>query len=287
MSGIVNFFKNKIVVTIIGVILIVGILYFGYTTAINKSTEPITMWVASQTIQPRTLITDDMIRQVSVPGSYVGSNIIRSKDKIVGRYSNYNTLIPEGSMFYDTTVINKEDLPDAAFVNIPAGQVAYNFPVTMESTYGNSIYPGNKIDIYMKINNENGDVMVGRLFKNITVAAVKDSSGANVFEVSDNSRTPSFIIFGLTCEYYNLLKKASYLDAYSVELYPVPSGTNTSNTELETTVTSTKLEKFVLSHTVVNDQSEFDECKVIDDDTEVDVTDKNGEVIDNNATIEG
>ena len=37
----------------------------------------------------------------------------------------------------------------------------------METTYGNSIYPGNYIDIYMKAINENGQLMVGKLVENI------------------------------------------------------------------------------------------------------------------------
>ena len=37
-----------------------------------------------------------------------------------------------------------------AFAKVKSGEVVYNFPVDMESTYGNSIFPGNKIDIYIE-----------------------------------------------------------------------------------------------------------------------------------------
>ena len=56
LISIKRFITNKNVVTVIGVIAILAILYFGYTTTINKKTAPIKIPVATQTIQPRTLI---------------------------------------------------------------------------------------------------------------------------------------------------------------------------------------------------------------------------------------
>lgn len=268
MNGIKRIFGNKVVVSIVGLILVVGLLYFSYSKAVSSATTPVSVCVATQTIQPRTKITTAMVKTVDVPGNATSSNVIRSCSLVTNKYSNYNTMIPAGSMFYNETVIEEAELPDAAFLDIKEGDVAYNFPVTMNSTYGNSLYPGKKMDIYMKVIDENGQVKVGRLFRDIKIAAVKDSSGRNVFEVSDNSRTPAFIIFGLSCDYYNLLKKASYLSAYSVELFPVPSNMNIDVEDTEVSVTSKQLEDFVRSHTVANDEAEFLECVVADTEDE-------------------
>ena len=76
-----------------------------------------------------------------------GYMIIRYKKNIVGNYSNYNTIIPAGSMFFVETVVREEQLPDSSLINIKADEIPYSFPVTMTSTYGNSIMPGNYIDI--------------------------------------------------------------------------------------------------------------------------------------------
>jgi len=251
MISLKRFFKNKNTVTILGVIGIILILFIGYRTQINRAVEPITVPVAKVTIQPRTEITSDMIEYIEVAAVAIEDNVLRSN--IIGKYSNYNTVIPAGSMFYTDVLVDEEDLPDSAFVEIPEGQVPYNFPVTMNSTYGNSIFPGNYIDIYMKAVNEEGKLMVGKLFENIEVLAVKDASGRNVFENSEEARIPAFLIFGLDPEYNILLRKASYMYSYSVELFPVPHGATVS-TEGSTIVSSQTLKDFINANTVANDE---------------------------------
>ena len=63
--------------------------------------------------------------------------------------------------------------------------------VTTANTYGNSIFPGNVIDVYMKATDENGQVMVGRFLEKVQVLAVKDSAGNHVFENTSANRTPA------------------------------------------------------------------------------------------------
>ncbi len=250
-----RFFQNKNTVTVIGVILILVVLFVGYKIQINKAVEPVSgIPVATQTIQPRTLIENDMVSTIQVAPIVLSDNVIRSKAAVVGKYTAVNTVVPEGSMFYKNTVVTKDELPDAAFVDIEKGQIPYNFPVTMASTYGNSIYPGNYIDIYMKSMNENGELMVGRLIENVKVLAVKDSQGKNVFENSEETRVPAYIIFGLDYELNILLRKASYMDEFQVELFPVPHGTQVKTGDGETIVSSQTLKDFINANTVPNDE---------------------------------
>ena len=245
-----KFFKNKNVVTIIGVVVILILLYVGYSTQINQAVEPIQVPVATQTIQPRTEITDDMVQMVDMPNVSISDNVIRSKSQIVGQYSNVNSVIPEGSMFYTDTVISGDELPDAAFAKVKAGEVVYNFPVDMESTYGNSIFPGNMIDIYMKVGDGTDErIMLGKLIENVEVLAVKDSSGGAVFENTSEERTPSMLIFGLNSNLYTILKKASYMESLGVELYPVPHGGEVAQ-EGATQVSTQQLVDYIDAHSV-------------------------------------
>lgn len=245
-----RFFKNKNVVTIIGVIVILVLLYIGYSTQINRAVSPVSIPVATQTIQPRTEITADMVQEIDMPNISVGEHVITSRAQIVGKYSNINSVIPEGSMFYTDTVISKEELPDAAFTKVKSGEVVYNFPVDMESTFGNSIFPGNKIDIYMKVGNGNEEkIMIGKLIENIEVLAVKDSSGRPVFENTSEDRTPSMLIFGLTEDLNLLLKKASYMSGLGVELYPIPHG-GTVSTQGSTQVSTQQLVDYINARSV-------------------------------------
>lgn len=229
-----KFTKNKNLITILGIILILILLYVGYSYQINSAVEPVQVPVAKETIQPRSEITEDMITTVDMPATAISDyDIITNSQQVVGKYSNVNTMIPAGSMFYTDSVIEKDELPDIAFIKVKKGQVAYSFPVTIDSTYGNSIYPGNFIDIYMEVDIDE-KVMVGRLVENVEVLAVKDSSGQNVFENTSEARTPAYLMFGLKEEVYLLLQKAAYLD---VDLFPVIHGgkyTEGGTTEVST-----------------------------------------------------
>ena len=96
LVSIKKFITNKNTVTILGVIIIIAILYFGYNYQVEKSITPIKdIPVAKQTIQPRTLITEDMITTISVVPQMLKEGVIRYKKNIVGNYSNYNTIIQQ------------------------------------------------------------------------------------------------------------------------------------------------------------------------------------------------
>ncbi len=254
MISLQRFFKNKNTVTILGVIAIIAILFAGYTYQIKKAVNPVhDIPVASTTIQPRTKITADMITTVDVAPIVLGANVYTTKTQVIGKYSNVNTIIPKGSMFYKESLVREDELPDSSFVDVPDGQIPYNFPVNMDTTYGNSIFPGNYIDIYMKAETEDGTLIVGKLIENVKVLAVKDSSGKHVFENSEESRIPSTLIFGVDPEINILLRKASYMNNFSVELFPVPHG-GTVPTTGTTIVSSQTLKDFINARTVQNDE---------------------------------
>lgn len=250
MEKLKRFFTNKNTVTIIGLIAIVAILYIVYNSQIKKATNPMRVPVAKVTIQPKTLITKDMIEYIEVPSVAVKKTTITNSQSIIGKYSNYNTMIPAGSMFFSDTLITKDDLPDSALMDVAEGEVLYNFPVNMNTSYQNSIMPGSKIDIYMKAMNDDNVLMVGKLLENVNVLAVKTSDGLNVFENSSERRTPAYIFFGVSPEIHILLRKASYLTNFSVVLFPVPHGTTYTNESNEAIVSTDELKEFINAHTV-------------------------------------
>ena len=208
------------------------------------------MPVAKVTIQPKTLITKDMIEYIEVPSVSVKKTTLTSSQNIIGKYSNYNTMIPQGSMFFADTLITKDELPDSALMDVAEGEVLYNFPVNMNTSYQNSIMPGSKVDIYMKATNDDHVLMVGKLLENVNVLAVKTSDGLNVFEDTSERRTPAYIFFGVSPEIHILLRKASYLTNYSVVLFPVPHGTTYTNEKNEAYVSTDELKEFINAHTV-------------------------------------
>lgn len=258
LISIKKFITNKNVVTVLGVIAILGLLYWGYNSTIEKETKPMEVPVATQTIQPRTKITDEMIEYITVPQASVSQNVLRNSFAIVGMYTDVNTVIPAGSMFYTDVLIEEKELPDYAFVEVPEGQRPYALSVTTASTYGNSIFPGNIIDVFMKATDDNGQVMLGRFLQDVEVLAVKDSNGRNVFENTEESRTPATLTFGVTEEIYHLLKKAEYLDSLGVELFPAPRG-GVPKAEGAITVDRQELVSYIESKTVTFSQNTTDQ----------------------------
>ena len=189
-----KFLQNKNTVTVLGVILAIIVLYFAYTMRINSSISPITVPYASQQIGAGTQITESMIGTTSVPPAMIKGDVITNIGEIVDKYAAADVVIPEGSLFYKRAVVEKEQLPANIILQYPKGYVLYNLAVSTESTYGNSVYPGNYIDIYLKAVNaldeeqiksgqaQDADkIMLGKLFSNIEVLAVKDSTGQPVF----------------------------------------------------------------------------------------------------------
>ena len=85
-----RFFKNKNTVTILGVLAVILILFFGYRYQINKMVSPVKdIPISTKTIQPRTEITTDMIEYVDIaPVVLQKVNIIQSSGEIIGKYSN-------------------------------------------------------------------------------------------------------------------------------------------------------------------------------------------------------
>ena len=131
--------------------------------------------------------------------------------------------------------------------------------VNTQSTYGNSIYPENYIDIYLKaVNKLTGNeitadadkIMLGKLVENVKVLAVKDASGQAVFANLDEQRTPAMIIFAVPEDMYILLKKAEYLRNYDTTLIPVPTNESLSDKPGDITISSEDLKNWINRVTV-------------------------------------
>ena len=197
--GFKRFITNKNVVTIIGVLVVLGILYWGYSSTIKKATNPISIPVASKQIEPSTQITNSDIEYKNVAASMVDDSIIRYSGNIIGMYTNLNVTVPEGSPFYSSWLVKGEDLPGNWIeqLNYEKEELGYYMSVNVTSTLGNSVIPGSYIDIYMTAQDETGTMMFGKLIDNIKVLVVHDSNGNNVFKAGTNS-SPAKIGFGVS-----------------------------------------------------------------------------------------
>ncbi len=261
-TGIRKFLQNKNTVTVVGVILAIFVLYFAYTMRIKSSINPITVPYAAEQIPAGVQITEKMIRTRQVPPSMLEGDVITNMGEIVDKYSAADVVIPKGSLFYKRAVVEKEQLPANIILQYPKGYVLYNLSVNTATTYGNSVYPGNYIDIYLKAVNKIDEsdqqvfakdadkIMLGKLLANIEVLAVKDSSGKAVFQNIDENRSPAMVVFALPEEYYILLKKAEFMRTYDTSLILVPTNESLKDEPGDLEISSDELKQWINEHTV-------------------------------------
>ena len=214
MNKFSKFLKNKNTVTILGVLACLVILYAGYTMRINKKTALVDVYYAKETIQPKTLITEDMVAKMSVPASFIKGTYYKNYQDIVGKYSNYNTMIASGSIFYSDLLVEESNLPDAVLYNVNEGERVVSFSVD----------------------------------ENIEILGVKDASGKNVFENTEEARTPSYIYFSLPEAKYLLFSSLNYIETNDIEVVLVPNTVKfDAKDPMATEVTSEYLYNFVLN----------------------------------------
>ncbi|MBP3800062.1 MAG: hypothetical protein ILA19_03665 [Bacilli bacterium] len=254
-SGIKKMLTNKNTVTILGVIAAVVVLYIGYNWRVSSATNPIEVPYAIRTISAGTQITEDDIGIMKVPPAMLKGNPMTDSRSVIGKYAMADTVIPVGSLFYSRSICEAEQLPANIILKYPKGYVLYYMSVNMTTTYSNSIYPGNYIDVYLKAaildaNGGNSKVTFGKLLENVKVLAVRDSAGKNVFSNTDENAVPAQIIFAVPQEYYLLLKKAEYLGAFQTQLLPVPTAESLKDTPGELKLSTESLKDFINANTV-------------------------------------
>ncbi len=214
-----KFLTNKTTVTLVGIVLGLGVLVGFYMYRVNKEVNPTRIPVAKKAISATEEITKDDIEYVKVSKSFLKKrDVYKTVNDLVGKYVATGTSIPKGGMFYTEQVVEKKELPNAIFDEIPEGYTIYQLKVDNTTTYANSIYPGDKIDLWLKTS-ENGILVFGEFISNIEVLAVRDSSGQNVFDVT-SGRTPAWLLFAVKTEMYRYLKIAESISGLSI--IPVP-----------------------------------------------------------------
>lgn len=231
MGGIKKLFANKMTVTLFGIALGLAVLVGFYIYRVNKEVDPTRIPVAKREILATEEITKDDIEYVKVSKKFLKNiKVYEGTSDLVGKYVTTGTSIPKGGMFYKTQVVEKKELPNAIFDEIPEGYTIYQLAVNEKTTYANSIYPGDKIDLWLKTSQ--GSLLVfGEFISNIEVLAVRDKSGQNVFDVT-SGRQSAWLLFAVKTDMYRYLKLAENISDMNV--IPVPKN-NLMNAEVGST----------------------------------------------------
>lgn len=222
MGNIINnlrkFLLNRNTVTILAVLAGVIVLWFFYNMTVSNAVNPQRVPVATRDITATEEITSEDFEFVEVNSEFLkNASVITSTSQLVGRYVKNETSIKEGAMFYTSQVVDREDLKEREQEDLPNGYTLYWLKVDNTSTYANSIYPGDKIDLWLRASLD-GQIVYDEFITSIDVVSVKDSNGQNVFD-GNEVRTPAWLSFAVPTEMFEYLSWIGYLNW---DLYPVP-----------------------------------------------------------------
>lgn len=247
-----RFLSNKNTVTILGVLLGIIVLYVGYNYRVKTAIKTVEIPYAKKTLTATSEITKDNVGTIEVLQSFVTSTktIITKIGNVVSTENPYcvqtGTSIPTGGFFYTEQVALCSTISNKVFDTMPDGYSPVSLPVNLHTTFGNSMYPGDYIDLYVKMQDDDGKLIYGKFISKLPILDVRDSSGNSVFATSQIG-TPAELLFAVPNELYLLLSKATYLS--NVTLVPVPGNRTYTSTVGETRVESEYLRNLVLKYT--------------------------------------
>lgn len=246
MNGFVEKLKkallNRNTVTILGVIAGVIVLWVAYTITLGKAVDPQRIPVAARDIPAGTMITKEDITYVEINNDVLKkAKVITRANLLINYYVNNGTSISKGAMFYQDQVVEKSKLIERDIELAPEGYYIYRLKVDNTSTYANSIYPGDKIDLWLKATVD-GSTVYEEFIKSIDVLSVKDASGQDVFATFE-SKTPAWLSFAIPREMFEYLKKIEYISG--MQLYPVPRNRMYTVDGAETEYSNQRLKTYI------------------------------------------
>ena len=248
MEKIKKLLLNRNTVTILGVLAGVIALWFAYSITLDKAVKPTRVPVAVKDIPAGSIITKDDIEYVDINRDVLKkASIITSSSQLINYYVNNKTSVTKGSMFYTSQVVKKDELIDRDLEIIPENYKIYWLSVDNTTTYANSIYPGDKIDLWLLTKVENNYVYEP-FITNIEVLSVKDSKGQNVFDVN-SGRTPAVLAFAVPNDIFVYLSKVGFLSGMS--LYPVPINKNNADKDATTEISNKELQTLIDSKSII------------------------------------
>lgn len=248
MEKIKKLLLNRNTVTILGVLAGVIALWFAYSITLDKAVKPTRVPVAVKDIPAGSIITKEDFEYVDINSDVLKkASIITSSSQLINYYVNNNTSITKGSMFYTSQVVKKDELVDRDLEIIPENYKIYWLEVDNTTTYANSIYPGDKIDLWLLTKVENNYVYEP-FITNIEVLSVKDSKGQNVFDVN-SGRTPAVLAFAVPNDIFVYLSKVGFLSG--MKLYPVPINKNNADKDATTEISNKELQTLIDSKSII------------------------------------
>ena len=130
MLKLKRFLGNKNTVTVLCVLAGVAVLLIGYNYRVNQAVQPVNVPYALKRMEPKSKVEAENVGTIKVSGAFVEQtqDLVTSKQYIMSKewYVNYDTVIPEGGLFYKSQLVEKDKIPDTAFDDIDEGATIFS-----------------------------------------------------------------------------------------------------------------------------------------------------------------
>ncbi|MCF0115330.1 MAG: hypothetical protein HUJ56_08260 [Erysipelotrichaceae bacterium] len=209
---------RSMVIRVVGIVLcallLVGLDLVGIQVYVSAREQVVSVPCAARDIKPRERISEGDIRFIEVPYAYVNTSAYVQEKDIIGLYTDIQGMIPEGSLFYKSMLLDESELPDYPMTQLKQGESAFSMQTDVVALSGNSIVAGQRVDLYVTIEKENVLVVMDKLVEHARVISIKDHNGLEIDDVNSN-HIPYVITFALdpnSFYYMNLAAKKGSID---------------------------------------------------------------------------
>lgn len=211
-GGILSINNNSKTYLACGAILAV-VAGMGAYTVFSKTENLVPVVVATQNIEPRTQITDSMVKVEEVPALGRSENAIDDTSLVVGGYAT--TKMYAGETVIQPMVAKQfnDDGSSGLALTIPAENLrAISFPTTASDCVNGKVKKGDYVDIIVNMSQ-------GSLGSNsgITKTIIQ---GVEVFDVGGENESINTITLLLTLEQAEIVKHAYTLGSVTYALNP-------------------------------------------------------------------
>lgn len=216
----INKQKKTLALCLIALLSIIA-LVLGALIYCSSKLKMTTIYVAKYTLPNRTLISENEIKEIEVPESYLSNEVIINKEDIIGKYVKINTTIPKDSFFYNGSLDAYDLIKDNLNADLLNGEVA--FDISANHIKANQAYlnKGMYVDVYLTISKDK--VISDLLINNVKVIGLYDSNRQEIKDYDRDSLLSS-ICLAVPSEVLPILNKAEVLGELSLVV-----GNNTYN----------------------------------------------------------
>ncbi len=257
MGNILNTLKgmlsNKNTITILGVLLGVVAIYFVYDNRVKSTATTMVVYYVKSDITANTQLKKENLGTVTINSSLAKTykGLVTSEGQIMDGngqyfYVKFDHNLSTGQLLSSEDLVAPSEKLPSKIYNLDPEMKQFEIPVDVDLTQGNSIAPGNSIDLWIKGKDNNRNVIFTRFIENLEVLDVVDSNW--ITTAGNVSSQPKYLITTVDEDTWLLLKKSERLNGYAFQLVPVVRD-KAYDSKIPTTVVSERIKDIIEANT--------------------------------------